>query len=380
MPDAALASRYLHDLFDTSPAPQANPASLLIEIVADLAKGAGEIVIPLSGGRDSRALLGAALHCFPAKRIHCLTFGPDGSDDVEGARVACRSAGVSHEVIHPNDFEWDLEALTAEMKYRLESGMGIPPIDGMLVFGKLAERVPEGLPVLSGYLGDATIGRHLEGETLDEEDSSALRSFYSQHRGPLEVRPDAMFREFLKSHEPLRASWPGLSKLDLLDLGFAQRLRFRSSVTGSFQKPVRVYEDRRWVAHWFAQPLAKRMSQAHYDEILAASFPWVFGRLPLPARVSRWRARRRGRRTYRGDPRQNPSMAAALEEACRSFDSRGLATGHSAMAAFRKLIRDPSLPRFRTVRWFATAEIVVRASKEMQVSYSPIGAIASAAL
>jgi hypothetical protein len=56
-------------------------------------------------------------------------------------------------------------------------------------------------------------------------------------------------------------------------------------------------------------------------------------------------------------------MAAALEEACRSFDERSFGIGLSAREAFDTLFRAPSKSAFRTVRWFATAEILARATE-----------------
>ena len=233
----------------------------------------------------------------------------------------------------------------------------------MLVFTKLAELISPEVPVLSGYLGIIAVGKHLGGGELDDDDS-VLERFLAQNRAIVDERAEATFRDFLTSHEELRRDWPGLAKFDLLDLGFRQRLRIRSSVTGSFRRPVRVYEDRRWIGHWFSQPLAKRIDYPRYDALLAEAFPLVFGRQPLRSRIRRWRGRRRGRGVYRGDPRQNPSMAAALQEACHSFDGRDMGL-ESAEAAFNRLMQEPGLANFRKVRWFATAEILARAQERI---------------
>jgi hypothetical protein len=359
IPDAELASDYVKELL-AGPALSGSddPAALLTDILADLTKDAPNIVIPLSGGRDSRALLGAALRVFAPSDIHCITFGSDRSADVEGARVACAGAGVSHEVIDPDTIEWKLDELTAEMGRRLGARQGTPPIDGMVVFGRLSELVPPEVPVLSGYLGIIAVGKHLGGHS-NEEDEAVLERFFRQNRAILDERPQ-LFRDFLRDHEGLRRHSPGLAKFDLLDLGFRQRLRIRSSVTGSFARPVRPYEDRRWIAHWFSQPLEVRINYPRYDHLLAKAFPRIFGPQPLTARIQRWRARRVGRGVYRGDPRNNASMAAALGDACRSFDSRGYGLGVSAQDAFAAMMKEPSHVAFRRVRWFATAELIVR--------------------
>jgi len=367
VPDPEIASEYLHEMLSGPVPPEADPSKLLIEIVADLTAGAREVVIPLSGGRDSRAMLGAALHAFPKGKIHCITFGSEGSEDVEGARIACRAARVSHQLINPDTLAWNLEELTDQMERRLADRAGIPPIDGMLVFGKLAELIAPEVPVLSGYLGIVAVGKHLGVGAL-ENDDDVLARFLAQNRAVVDDRSSHPFREFLEFHEPMRRNWPGLAKFDLLDLGFRQRLRIRSSVTGSFRKPVRPYEDRRWAGHWYSKPVAERINYPRYDGLLAEAFPVIFGRQPIFSRVRRWRARRRGRGVYRGDPRQNPSMAAALEDACRSIGERDPSLGGSAMAAFTRLMQEPSLTSFRTVRWFATAEILARAQERVSAA------------
>ena len=360
LPDTRLASAYLHELFDDTPRSESVDASkLLIEIVEESTAGASDVAIPLSGGRDSRALLGAALEIFPARHIHCITSGSAGSVDVEGARAVCRTAGVPHRIVDPDTLAWDLNALTNDMKLRIAGKAGIPPIDGMHIFSALAALIPPEMPVLSGYLGIVAVGKHLGGIEEEGHDTVVTR-FLKQNRGVIEDRDPSAFTDFLHSHERLRQCWPGLTSFDLLDFGFRQRLRIRSSVTGSFARPIRVFEDRRWIGHWFSRPLGERVDFRKYDELLAVAFPLVFGRLRLGWRIRRWRSRLRGRGAYRGDPRRNPSMAAALKDACRAFDGRALGLEQSATVAFERLMSEPSLEAFRAVRWFATAELVAR--------------------
>ena len=363
VPEPGLASAYVEDLFAGPHIQSADPSKLVVEIIEERTAGASQVVIPLSGGRDSRTILGGALALFAPHQVHCITFGSVGSADVEGARAVCRNARVSHQVIDPDTLQWNLDELTGELHRRLIERTGIPPIDGMLVFGELARAIPPEVPVLSGYLGIVAAGKHLNRAIAGEENCAAISRFLEQNRGVLECSDHAMFREFLERHAPLLEQWPGLTKFDLLDFGFRQRLRIRSSVTGSFANAVCPLEDRRWIAHWFSQPLAERMDGAKYDSHLARSFPLVFGRQPLLSRIQRWRGRRRGRGAYRGDPRQNPSMAAALDEACRAFDRRDFHIGHSATAAFNTLMREGDLGAFRKVRWFATAELLARAQE-----------------
>jgi hypothetical protein len=368
VPDPELASDYLDGLFTAPREVDSKPTRLLTEILAELTAGASDVAIPLSAGKDSRALLGAALQSFSPQRIHCFTFGPERSEDVLGARLASGRTGVAHEVIDPDRAQWDLEELTAAMAQRIKANLGLPPIDGLAIFGSLAAAIPGDMPVLSGFLGIAANGKHLGGGALDNDPDAVLARFLRQNRAVLSDQPEAMFRSFLAAHETLRREWPGLTSFDLVDFGFRQRFRIRASVTGAFKKPVRPYEHPRWIGHWFGQPVAARIGQERYNAELAAAFPRVFGAAPLGWKIRRWLGSKGagGAEDWiadRGDVRRNASMAAALEEACRSFDARGFGIGESARDAFETLFRAPSKSAFRTVRWFATAEILARAQE-----------------
>ena len=50
-----------------------------IELIKEHYKKGEKIIIPLSGGLDSRAILAAALKCTPKKNIITFTFGEKGS-------------------------------------------------------------------------------------------------------------------------------------------------------------------------------------------------------------------------------------------------------------------------------------------------------------
>ena len=207
---------------------------MLVEIVRDLTNGSDEVAIPLTAGNDSRGLLGAALELFPPHRIHCFTFGPENFEDVIGARAACRSVGVDHFVLDPDTIELEHARHPARDGTKAEPRFGLALIDGLVGIGGLAAAIPEGLPILSGFLGDAVSGRHLAGDGSDNDHKLAMRRFYRQNPVLLSEYPHSLFQDFLAEHEQLKSDWPGLTSYDLLDLGFRQRLRIRSVTTAAF--------------------------------------------------------------------------------------------------------------------------------------------------
>jgi hypothetical protein len=379
LPDADIACDYVRDLLAAPHCEAPSPAELLIEIVHDLTEGSDALAIPLTAGNDSRGLLGAALEVFPKGRVQCFTFGPENFEDVIGARAACRAAGVDHVVVDPDTIEWSLPAIQREMERRLQMGLGLAPIDGLVVFGGLAEAIPDGLPILSGFLGDAITGRHLAGDASDNDPKLAIERFYGQNPVILADRPHLLFQQFLSAHEPLKADWPGLTTYDLLDLGFRQRLRIRSVTTAAFRRAIQPFEDPRWIAYWFSKPLHRRIRQRSYLRSLHSRFAPLFPQRSYSHRLKNWLARRglpvasRAKTSAsgpfdarRGDPRRNASMAAVLEETCRDFDRRGLAAPGAGKTAFDELMREPSRARFLAARWYASAEVLARALESLE--------------
>ncbi|MDP6407931.1 MAG: asparagine synthase-related protein [Planctomycetota bacterium] len=115
--------------------------------------GASRIAVTLSGGLDSRALLGFALDTGAEVRAH--TFGVPGALDVEHARRVAKRARCPHELV-----EIDHRFLPG----RLDHAVGVT--DGMVGAThfhilSLLERLAGADVVLDGLGGDALTGRHL---------------------------------------------------------------------------------------------------------------------------------------------------------------------------------------------------------------------------
>ncbi len=70
-------------------------------------------IVPLSGGLDSRAILGGLLENLPKSQIITATYGIPGSWDFEIAKDIARKFGVRHEVFNLLDDKWDVDQLVA---------------------------------------------------------------------------------------------------------------------------------------------------------------------------------------------------------------------------------------------------------------------------
>lgn len=112
--------------------------------------GKGRLLVPLSGGLDSRAILGAVLECKPASDILAVTFGMPGTFDFEiGARLA-RETGLAHralDVTRPADYD-------AEFRRRIVETDGLVDLRWRFLsdWDTLFAECPD---VVYGFLGDS---------------------------------------------------------------------------------------------------------------------------------------------------------------------------------------------------------------------------------
>lgn len=128
-----------------------------------------KILIPLSGGLDSRAILAAALKCTSKENIITFTFGNPGSFDFEIGKMVAKKAGVTN-------IELGVEKESFEKQYRLS----IDDIEGMIdATPYFAIKGYKGMKkygnnILSGYIGDFVMGSHMYPTMLTKNISNEL--------------------------------------------------------------------------------------------------------------------------------------------------------------------------------------------------------------
>jgi hypothetical protein len=113
-------------------------------------------IVPISGGWDSRVLLGMALKHFSPERIKTYTFGVPGQLDFEIGKKVAKKAGVKHQAINLYDIQITWEGLLGSVE---ESPWTYVPDS---FFNKYCYRlISQGNDiVLSGFMGDPLTGGH----------------------------------------------------------------------------------------------------------------------------------------------------------------------------------------------------------------------------
>lgn len=123
------------------------------------------IIIPISGGLDSRAILAAVIEMIPLSRIRTYTFGIKGSYDFEIGKIVANEAGVHHDAIELNELSYKNEEML-EVARRCDYQTHLfhhPPLD-------ILDKLVGDNVVISGYLGDLIFGSYADIE-FDENNT-----------------------------------------------------------------------------------------------------------------------------------------------------------------------------------------------------------------
>ena len=122
--------------------------SRLLEAVARETDGLNSIVLPLSGGLVSRALLGAALAVFPREAITTLAYGHPRSWDFRLGAALAQKFGVRHLALEP-----DFRPLAEILNDNFVTQEGCGDIVSNVPLLSFTDAMPDGTYVLSGICG-----------------------------------------------------------------------------------------------------------------------------------------------------------------------------------------------------------------------------------
>lgn len=125
---------------------------------AGRAFGDGDVLVPLSGGLDSRSLLGALLELTESHNINTYTYGVPGSLDYEIGNAVGRKAGTRHVSMDLRQVRFTKERL---IETALETD-GNANVFQPYVWTEVMRRFGRDATVWSGYTGDGIGGSFYE--------------------------------------------------------------------------------------------------------------------------------------------------------------------------------------------------------------------------
>ena len=136
-------------------------------------------IIPLSGGLDSRAILGALLDRVDPKKITTVTYGAPGQLDYEIGQSVAKYANVKHHAIDLRKVSISWESILESVQ--LSPWTGVP--DAFFNQYALKQYSSEGDLIWTGFLGGLTGDFMLKSEDEDvEDDASIIDSFIQRER------------------------------------------------------------------------------------------------------------------------------------------------------------------------------------------------------
>lgn len=232
----------------------------------------GTHILPLSGGLDSRTVLGGLLYAGLEKQIIAVTFGTPGTFDFEIGQLLANKLGLRHEIFDFTKLELDQEELE---KIAASDNSWTFLYDRFYNY-QLCKYFGKDCIYWSGFLGDAVSGAHLpEIESLNWLDAKR----YFAHRN-----------RFVKSMKLTSQTYNPVNDLperplinskyinfDLqLDLFIRQEFYIRKTVTNKDYDYRTPFQDPNWINFILSVPNNFYKNQYLYKKVILKAFPDLF--------------------------------------------------------------------------------------------------------
>ena len=251
----------------------------------------GTHIVPLSGGLDSRAILGGLLVAGLKDQITTVTFGTPGTWDYDIGSYVAGQMDVRHEAIDLTKVELKQELLE---KTAINLGACTWLFDAFYFYNIfVGKRFGEDAIYWSGFMGEALSGAHLLPKQSKYWNEAVVR-FANWNRFVKSVcphPPDFEPKDFLPQKPFFSQS--RLSYDDQLDFFVRQQAYIRNVVLPKGYEYRTPFLQNEWVNFILSVPRSYREKQYLYKEILRKAYPKLFS-LPtknnfgLPLNAPKW--------------------------------------------------------------------------------------------
>jgi hypothetical protein len=252
-------------------------ASLLREIITDFVDDKmDKIVLPLSGGYDSRLLLVLLLQLRPPQTINTFTYGTPGSFDYEIGRKVAMMAGTVHQQINLEDFPFTIEYLkyNASQTYNNISPFHLPPLSYLRQYYL-------DFTFFSGAFGDSVAGSKL----MKKPPKDLVRSFFRKNlfinKSTLLYNSEISLQPLFKYLDQNKiANIENLDKYEFLDLYYRQNQYTQSSLNWKDFRVFTPFSHPKWVNFMLALPMVYRYNRSYVKDLFNYLSP-PFMKLPF---------------------------------------------------------------------------------------------------
>ena len=232
-------------------------------------------IVPLSGGLDSRLILGELIKNKEVEnqQILAVTYGMPETWDYEIPKKVCKKFNISHELVNLNkEIDWSYNKL---VEYAKNHNRPHKFFDGF-IHNQIFSKFNSGSSVFwSGFLGGVVGGCNLPNKKINNWEE-ALNWFKIWHKHPdMTLTP--------KEYNPLNSlpSEPFLdseemSYTDQLDFAIRQKNLIREIVIQDHKKFIQPYTQNPWLSFCMRLPYEKRVNQTFYKKLLLKRHPELF--------------------------------------------------------------------------------------------------------
>lgn len=313
-------------------------------------------VVLLSGGFDSRAILGSLLESVDRSNIVACTYGYRGNEEFEIAARVAKLARVEHVRIEIENTRWTTDALVDSVRAR-----PWPPCFVLVARYqnyRIYREFGHDCLFWDGFAGDALTGAHLRGESAAYDWAAALRGFVgSNQAGRKALAPPDFDPLAVLPSQPLCPP-EVLGFEDQLDLALRQTCYIGHRLPGDYATATPFTDARSW-RFWLGLPRPFRKEQRVYKTALARAYPKLFS---IPVAGGRDAAAKSGWRNKASAWNRQASLRIARSFGMRSRFAHVRTNVGPEMRenrSLRNLIGEniADLERRRLIDWLSPAEI-----------------------
>jgi len=295
-------------------------AGVLEACVAEavMESGKSRVLLPLTGGLDSRSILAGYLANYRKENIACCTVGSDDDADVRAAAGLCSKLGLEWVRLDPAGFDLGQLAYIASRiaeksgSYSLSTGlvMRIPILE-------LARKTDS--TVLTGW-GGTIVGSKLSNEIINLSTEDQVKLFLKGSKKsnlPIDVDLDYLDRICSETIAKARNTLPDTCRItdfELLRFAFPMQMRVQGSVNAIFDRSPSPFVRDYWIAHWYGRSATDRVQRTAFATEMRNRFLEIF---------SSWRA-----------PVRRHAIARLLDRAMTKVSKPRKAANHSLNQAY----------------------------------------------
>ena len=248
-------------------------SKILLDVIKDKMGTNKKHLVPLSGGCDSRAIVGSLLKYTNASNIKTFTYGIPGSFDYEIGKDLSKSLGIEHFEIDLSKQKYSLEMLlNTSKRFNHQTFLFYHP-DYDIIQEKFIDHI-----YWSGFSGDNSAGSHIPKWESEEMSTNYIIKKFLQNN--LYVKSIYLACEPLDSLIPLidgqSVKIENLSRYETLDFYNRQTKYIEPHVCPLGFNVIAPFSSHEWLNFICSVPTKYRKNVILYEKILLQTFPELF--------------------------------------------------------------------------------------------------------